>query len=178
MLPAGGTAQKGGLSSRRCRAADGRGMRALLLSILSLAACGGEPARDPGPAPADGHEAAVRAVVDRVLGERYELDGAPAYRFAAPAKGRVARWLFEPHEDGKSHSFGYVHGWCVDFQVTPSYVGYPPQPEAARMAFFVDGTLRGVFGPSRNSAPLELDRWYAVWVDPAFVVPAKPPAGR
>ena len=157
----------------------------LIVSVCLLAAaCGGEPpARDPGPPPGDGHRDAVRVVVDRLLGERYELDGAPSYRFAAPVADRVARWHFEPHLDGEPHAFGYVHGFRVDLWVTPSYVGYPPQPEKPRMAFFTDGALRGVFAPGGDGAPLELDRWAALWVDPGFspddgARPARPASGR
>jgi hypothetical protein len=103
--------------------------------------------------------------MDRVLGERYELDGLPSYRFAAPVQDRVARWHFEFEVPGKAHSFGDVRGWRVDFWVTPRYVGYPPQPESRRMAFFGAGRLRGIFSPGAGTAPLALDRWAASWVD-------------
>jgi hypothetical protein len=142
--------------------ASGR-LRCALLPLL--AACGGA-ARDHGPAPDAEHQATVRAAVERMLGERHELDGTPACRFAAPVPDRVPRWHFEPEVEGKPHSFGNVYGWRVDVWVTPSYVGYPAQPEAQRMAFFAEGRLRGLFAPGGGSAPLELDRWSALWVDP------------
>jgi len=123
----------------------------ILLFPALLSACTRGGVEDHGPAPAADHEAAVRAVMDRVLGERYELDGLPSYRFAAPVQDRVARWHFEPEVPGKAHSFGDVRGWRVDFWVTPRYVGYPPQPESRRMAFFGAGRLRGIFSPGRGT---------------------------
>jgi hypothetical protein len=41
------------------------------------------------------------------------------------------------------------------------------------MAFFADGELRGLFTVGGNNAPLELDKWCAVWVGPEW--PAAPP---
>jgi hypothetical protein len=145
--------------------------RDLGLILVLCAACGGGPPPDPGPPPPAGHEAAVRAVLDRVLDDRYRLDGAPSYRFAAAVPGRVARWHFEPQDDGRTHSFGYCHGWCVAFHVRPRYVGYPEQPETARMAFFAGGELRGIFADGLGNAPLELDRWHADWVDETWRPP-------
>jgi hypothetical protein len=133
---------------------------------LALAACRGQPVKDHGPAPAADHQATVRAVMDRVLDGKYRLDGAPAYRFAAPAPERVASWLFEPEIEGRSLAIGFAYGWGVGFWVTPRYVGYPEQPEGHRMAFFSNGRLRGIFVDGPGNGPLELDRWCAVWVDP------------
>ena len=135
-----------------------------LLTVL-LSACSGDPARDHGPAPGADHQSTVRAAMDRVLGARHELDGSPAYRFAAPKQDRVARWLFEPEVEGRSHEFGYVYGWSVEFWVTPRYVGYTEQPQSHKMAFFVDGRLAGLFAEGTRNAPLELDRWAPDWVD-------------
>ena len=80
----------------------------------------------------------------------------------------MAQWHWEPQEDGRTHAFGYRHGWCVDVWVTPRYVGYPEQPTAHKMAFFRDGKLRGLFSEGRRAAPLDLDAWAPMWVDPTW----------
>lgn len=138
----------------------------LLVALGALPSCGRQPAKDHGPAPSADHQATVRAVMDRVLDSKYRLDGSPAYRFAAPAHEQVAKWLFEPEREDRSHSIGFAYGWGVGFWVTPRYVGYPEQPEAHRMAFFSNGQLRGIFADGPSGAPLELARWSAIWVDP------------
>ena len=158
-------------------------MRAATCVLLAAAsACRGSVTKDHGPPPGADHQATVRAVLDRVLDEPYRLDGAPDYRFAPPVPDRIARWHFEPQVEGRSHSFGYHHGWRVDFRVTPRYVGCPPQPESTRMAFFADGRLRGIFAAGGGNAPLELDRWSVVWVDedwqPGSAAPPGPVEAR
>ena len=149
--------------------------RTALCVLLATAACG--RSRAHGPAPAADHQATIRAAMDRVLDEHYRLEAPSAYRFAAPAPDRVARWLFDPEVEGRHHEFGYRYGWRVEFWVTPSYAGYPTQPESHRMAFFADGQLRGLFADGGNQAPLELDRWEAAWVDHGWQ-PSPAAAGR
>ena len=141
-----------------------------LLLLVSASACGGGrlPPKDPGPPPLADHQQQVRDLVERLLDAKYRLDGPSTYRFDAPAPGRVARWHFEPQIEGQSHQFGYEHGWCVEFRVTPSYVGYPAQPESHRMAFYAGGQLRGIFTTGLRNAPLELDKWSACWVDESW----------
>jgi hypothetical protein len=126
----------------------------------------GENARDPGPAPAGDYQQRVSVLQDEIFGKRYRLAEPSSYRFAAPARGRVARWHWEPQGEGRTHSFGYRHGWCVEFWVRPRYSEYPEQPESRRMAFFAAGELRGIFNEGGGSAPLDLDRWSAEWVGP------------
>ena len=138
-------------------------MRPATCLLFVLAAC--SAAADPGPAPAPDHQEVVREAMDRRLNEQYRLEAPSDYRFAQPVPDDVAYWLFEPEVPGRNHSFGNVHGWRVDFWVTPHYVGYPPQPESPRMAFFGDGRLRGIFVAGAGNAPLGLDRWEALWVD-------------
>ncbi len=138
-----------------------------VLLVLLTGACGGSE-RDHGPPPPADHEALVRSFVDDLLGAKYELENPSAYRFSKPSRDRVARWLFEPHEDGEPHEFGYRYGWRVDFWVKPDYVGYPEQPESRRMAFFGDGKLRGIFSAGGNAAPLALDAWSPMWVDESW----------
>ena len=150
------------------------GVRFLLLLPL-LAACHREP-KDYGPPPQAGHQELVRAAMDRVFDARYRLEQPSDYRFAAPAQDRVAYWLFEPQQDGRSHQFGYLYGWCVAFHVTPHYRGYPPQPESHRMAFFADGKLRGLFAAASGNAPLDLDKWSADWTDTAWAATRAPGA--
>jgi hypothetical protein len=147
---------------------------AITAVLLSLSACGSRP-KDHGPPPGPEHQSDVRAAMDRRLGSNYRLAEPSAYRFTAPVKDRVAYWLFEPEVPGRNHSFGNVYGWRVDFQVKPHYVGYPEQPESPRMAFFVDGELRGLFIAGGGNAPLGLDKWEALWVDPDWQ-PARPAA--
>lgn len=135
-----------------------------------LAACSGRLApKDCGPPPRPDHQEQVRAKLDGILGARYRLEQASDYRFAEPVQGRVAAWHWDRLPEGQPHAFGYRHGWCVEFWVTPHYAGYPPQPELAQMAFYGDGELRGIFGPGCRNAPLELDRWAPDWVDFTWV---------
>ena len=150
-----------------------------LVWTVLVAACGrAEPApKAVAPLPAD-HEITVAATNDRVIEERYELASPSTFRFAEPVEGRVAVWHWEPHVEGKSHSFGYHHGWCVDYWFTPDYEGYPEQPESYRMAFFGEGHLRGIFVEGSRNAPLELDKWDEIWVDPTWpprAAPSTPP---
>jgi hypothetical protein len=147
-----------------------------LLALLATAACG-RLKKNYGPAPAADHQATIRTEMDRVLDGMYRLEGPSAYRFAEPVRDRVARWLFDPQIAGRAHEFGYRYGWRVDFWVTPRYVGYPPQPESQRMAFFADGGLRGLFSDGGNDAPLELNRWSTTWVDRGWA-PSPAAAGR
>ncbi len=144
--------------------------------VVALAACD-DVAVDPGPPPDAAHQHAVRERHDRVVGERYPLERASAFRFEPPVPARVASWHWETVPEGRPHRFGHRHGWRVDFVVTPHHAGYPAQPEARRMAFFGDGALRGIFAPSGGGAPLELDAWSPLWVDPHWpaVDPAAPP---
>ena len=152
---------------------------ACVLLLLSAAACsGGLPKKDPGPAPGPDHQEQVRHLVDGLLDAKYHLEAPSRYRFEAPTPGRVARWHFDPQVEGRPGEFGYVHGWCVEFRVTPSYVGYPEQPESQRMAFWIEGKLRGIFLPGPRNAPLELDRWVTGWVDESWHPPARPQPPR
>ena len=148
-----------------------------VLLLAALAACGGEP-RDHGPPPPEDHQATVREVQDRVFAGRYALEAPSSYRFEAPVQDRVARWHFEPEPavPGQGRSFGNVYGWRVDFHVRPHYASYPEQPESRRMAFFAGGQLRGIFMAGGGSAPLELDKWAAAWVDADWQAP--PTASR
>jgi len=141
---------------------------ARMLLLVAMSACGDQPARDHGPVPAADHQAKVRELVDRVLDERHRLDGPSTYRFAAPVRDRVARWLFDAESQGQPQALGYVYGWSVEFWVTPRYLGYPVQPQSRRMAFFAAGQLRGIFSAGPGSAPFELDKWTALWVDVAW----------
>lgn len=147
----------------------------IALIVLLLGACGAEKPRDPGPRPPADFEQIVRHRQDAVFDARYRLAAASDYRFGTPVPDRVARWLWEPRsDDGRAHSLGYRHGWRVDYWVRPHYAGYPEQPESARMAFFADGELRGLFAPAANDAPLELNRWSVEWVGPEWTA-AQPP---
>lgn len=139
---------------------------------LLLSACGGER-KDPGPPPPAGHQDAVRDAFERELGAKYPLERAE-YRFEAPAPGRVAKWHWEPKPDGQPHGFGYRHGWCVPFRATPSYEGYPPQPEQKYMAFFAGGALRGLFREGDANVPLDLAKWSPMWVDLGWRLEAAP----
>jgi hypothetical protein len=143
-------------------------MRPVVGLLLFLAtACGGKlSVKDSGPAPAEDHQEQVQLRVEGLLNEKHRLAGPSTFRFEAPVKGRVARWHFEPEFEGQPQSLGYVHGWCVEFHVTPNYVGYPEQPESHRMAFYSEGELRGIFLVGLRRAPLELDKWASWWVDP------------
>lgn len=143
-------------------------------TFVVMAACSGNAELDPGPAPAAGYQHEIRTAVARVLEAHYELAQPPDCRFASPQPGSVARWHWEPQTDGYVHSLGNVRGWCIDFWFTPRYVGYPTQPEVRRMAFFAGGRLRGIFALGDGQAPLGLDRWDAVWVDPAWHDAAAP----
>jgi hypothetical protein len=148
-----------------------------LTGLLCLAACG-RPAPAPpiGPPPlADDLHPRVRATLDAQFAARYPLAGPSVYRFAEPVRGRVAAWHWEPQQEGHVHQLGYLHGWCVEFQVTPNYADYPPQPESRRMAFWAEGKLRGVFAAGGGNAPLELDKWSPDWVDPAWPPRASAP---
>ena len=148
--------------------------RRVALMILLLGACGAKP-KDPGPRPPADFEQIVRQRQDAVFDARYRLEQASDFRFGTPVPDRVARWLWEPRsDDGRAHSLGYRHGWRVDYHVRPHYAGYPEQPESARMAFFADGELRGLFAPAPNDAPLELNKWYVEWVGPEWQA-ATPP---
>jgi hypothetical protein len=139
--------------------------RFLLLALLPACGDGGAPTNPVGPPPGPDHQELVRAKVQEVLESRPDLDGtATGFRFAAPAKDRVAKWHFAPETSG-TRELGYFHGWRVDYWYTPEYVGYPEQPERHEMAFFGDGQLRGIFAEGVGNAPLELDRWHASWVD-------------
>ena len=143
--------------------------------VLLLGACGTDKPKDPGPRPPSDFESIVRQRQDAVFDARYRLEQASEFRFGTPVPDRVARWLWEPQtDDARAHSLGYRHGWRVDYWVRPHYVGYPEQPESARMAFFADGQLRGLFAPAANDAPLELNRWSVEWVGPEWPA-AKPP---
>jgi hypothetical protein len=143
---------------------------------LVVAACSRGPARPVGPPPGEGHRAAIAERHDAAIGARYPLAGPSAFRFDAPEPLRVAAWHWEPQDDGRTHTLAYAHGWGVRFDVTPRYQGYPAQPVAQRMAFFVEGTLRGLFARGGDTAPLELDAWSPLWVDPAWRPPDTPPA--
>src|SRR5580765_722584 len=152
-------------------------MRAAWTTLaLCLAACHHDAPKDYGPPPAADHQETVRTTMDGVLDQRYRLEEPSAYRFAAPAQDRVARWLFDEQPQGRAQPFGprqsiYVYGWCVEFWVKPSYVGYPSQPESHKMAFFVGGRLRGLFCEGTRNGPLELDKWCPSWVDPMWRPP-------
>ena len=147
---------------------------ACVLLVLFASACGHKlPVKDPGPPPQAEHQEQVQHHVEGLLNEKHRLAGPSTYRFEAPVKGRVARWHFDPQVEGQPQEFGYVHGWCVEFHVTPSYVGYPEQPESHRMAFWAEGELRGIFLVGLRRGPLELDKWASWWVDPDWQ-----PAGR
>jgi hypothetical protein len=144
--------------------------------VACLAACHRDEPRDYGRAPAADHQETVRTTMDGVLDQRYRLEEPSAYRFAAPEQDRVARWLFEGETEGRPQPFGYVYGWRVEFWVKPRYAGYPSQPEAHMMAFFVDGRLRGLFGEGTRNGPLELDKWSPSWVDPMWRPPQPAPS--
>jgi hypothetical protein len=144
------------------------------LLLVPMAACtrgdGAAPGAPPGPA----HQDAIRERHDAVLAARYPLAAPSAFTFAAPVPGRVAKWHWEPQQDGRAHAAGHHRGWTVAFEVTPHYAGYPPQPRAQRLAFFAGGVLRGLFAPGEGSAPLALDAWSPLWIDPAWPPPAAP----
>ena len=145
-----------------------------VLPLFVFAACELEMSPlEPGPALQPGYQDVVRTVQEEEFAERYELEAPSTYRFSAPVPGRVARWHWEPQDDGRRHSPGYRHGWCVEFHVRPRYEGYPEQPESRRMAFFGDGELRGIFTPGGNNAPLELDAWSPMWVGPDWPDPRR-----
>jgi hypothetical protein len=149
-----------------------------VLLLLFVSSCGGSvPVKDPGPPPGPDHQEQVQQYSEGLLSQKHRLAGPSAYRFDAPVQGRVARWHFDPEVEGQPQQVGYVHGWCVEFHVTPNYVGYPEQPESHRMAFFADGGLRGIFLVGLRRAPLELDRWASSWVDPDWqpTANAQPP---
>lgn len=145
-----------------------KGRAALVLAVL--VSCSDAMRTDPGKPPDADHASAIRTRLDEVLARKHDLAGPSAYRFATPVPDRVATWHWEPQEDGRPHALGYRHGWRVDFWITPRYVGYPEQPESVRMAFFGDGQLRGIFVEGGGNAPLELDKWSPVWVDPDWRV--------
>jgi hypothetical protein len=151
--------------------------RRVVLGALLLTACGADRVRMPNTPPpsVDDLQATVPATLDRVLGARYPLDAPSVYRFAEPVPGRVASWHWEPQQEGHVHTLGYRHGWCVDFWFTPSYAGYPAQPEVLRMAFVADGKLRGIFAAGSGNAPVELDKWSPDWVDSTWSSPASAP---
>ncbi len=156
------------LGSSRVLWVDDDGGVKRLSAVLLLAACGREPPVPEEPRLAAHHQAMIRELVDRVVGEQYELASPSRFRFAEPVRDRVASWHWEEKEDGKTHAFGYRHGWRVDFWWTPDYEDYPEQPESCRMAFFGEGRLRGIFVEGSRAAPLELDRWDSLWVDPTW----------
>jgi hypothetical protein len=140
-----------------------RPMRRALLLLPLLWACSNP---DHGPAPGPDHQAAVRAVLLRVLAD----DGSTTIRFSPPVRDRLPRYHFEPELVGP-HPLAWVHGWRVDLQVSGNRVY--EQGEAPYMAFLHDGEVLGIFTPNRNPrAPLGLDRWgalYAVELPPAAV---------
>jgi hypothetical protein len=141
---------------------------AWVAAVLAAACSRSSPApKVIAPLPAD-HQSAIALRTDDVANSKYRLASGSTFRFAPPVQGRVATWHWHPQVDGRSHAFGYHHGWCVDYWFTPDYEGYPEQPEAQRMAFFADGELRGLFAPGSRNAPLELDKWCVVWVDPTW----------
>lgn len=154
-----------------------RRRRAVPMALAALlAGCSDEqPPRDLGPAPDGSYRQRVQERQDEVFAARYELEGPSTFRFADPAPGRVARWHWEPQEDGRSHSLGYRHGWCVEFWVRPDYRGFPEQPESHRMAFFAGGALRAIFAEGCRNAPLELDRWSPEWLGPDWEPPTAVP---
>ena len=144
------------------------------LLLFPLTACH-RAAKDYGPPPPAEHQALVRTAMDGVFDARYRLEHPSDYRFAAPVQDRVAYWLFEPEAPpGRSQTFGYLYGWCVEFWVTPHYRGYPAQPESHRMAFFGDGRLRGLFAAGLGNAPLDLDKWSPDWTDRAWAATKAP----
>lgn len=143
-------------------------MRPVACVLLLLAsACGSKPVvKDSGPSPSAEHQEQVQQYVEGLLTRTHRLAGPSTFRFEAPVKGRVARWHFEPPVEEQPQEPGFVHGWCVEFHVTPNFVGCPEQPEAKRMAFYAEGELRGIFLVGPRRAPLEHDKWVSWWVDP------------
>jgi hypothetical protein len=106
--------------------------------------------------PAD-HQEQVRAVMNHILRD----DGSARYRFAAPVRSRLPRYLFDPDVPGKPHRFGYVHGWRVDLWVTAKSTY--ERGERPYMAFFREGQFAGIFTENRvQSEPMELDKWCAL----------------
>ena len=73
---------------------------------------------------------------DGHINQMYRIAGPSVFRFAAPVQDRVALWHWEQQDTGRNHSFGYRHGWRVEYWFKPNYEGYPEQPESSRMAFF------------------------------------------
>jgi hypothetical protein len=144
------------------------------LACLVLPACGDRAPELPPLRP--DHQEVIRFMNDGLINQNYRIAGASAFRFAAPVQDRVALWHWEPHVDGRSHSFGYHHGWRVDYWFKPNYEGYPEQPESSRMAFFAEGELRGIFCASHQPTPLELGKWDRIWTDPLWGRPRAPGA--
>ncbi|HZN40357.1 MAG TPA: hypothetical protein VFD82_16240 [Planctomycetota bacterium] len=136
------------------------------LCLVWLSACGDSAPKLP-PLRAD-HQEVIRMQNDGLINQKYRIAGPSAFRFAAPVQDRVALWHWEPQVDGRKHSFGYHHGWRVDYWFKPDYEGYPEQPESSRMAFFADGELRGIFSESNQTTPLDLGKWDRIWTDPLW----------
>lgn len=115
-------------------------------------------ARPPGPA----HQDEARAAMVRFLKD----DGTGRFRFGAPVRERLPKYLFEPRQDGQAATLGWVPGWRVDVWAAAKNV-YGPG-EQPYMVFFRDGQLRGIFVENRSrNAPLGLDQWGALFVAPA-----------
>ncbi|HEX6812338.1 MAG TPA: hypothetical protein VF384_11990 [Planctomycetota bacterium] len=145
-----------------------------LACLVWLSACGARVPKLPPLRP--DHQELIRARNDDHIGQRYKLAGPSGFRFAPPVQDRVPVWHWEPHVEGKKHSFGHHHGWRVDYWFKPNYDGYPEQPESARMAFFAEGDLRGIFCESHQTTPLDVGKWDRIWVDPLWGRPPAPDA--
>jgi hypothetical protein len=112
------------------------------------------------------HQEVIRVMNDGHINQMYRIAGPSVFRFAAPVQDRVALWHWEQQDTGRNHSFGYRHGWRVDYWFKPNYEGFPEQPESSRMAFFADGELRGIFTASERPTPLDLGKWDAICPNP------------
>src|SRR5688572_14691039 len=89
-------------SRRRHPVPDVASMRQknLMVCCLGLLSACSHEVRDHGPAPDASHQATVREAMDRALDKKNRLEQPSAYRFAAPAQDRVARWHFDQVPEG------------------------------------------------------------------------------